>query len=191
MSIGRILSGGINAFLRLNPVTAAPMAAIDMLKSLTGGGSSGVSSFAAGAGGVGAGLAALTSILNPSSILGRGVANTVGQSLPQLFTPNVAGVLQSSSLATTIANTFGGGNVNGTLQTVASTMGTSESQVVANMGPGVRDMYNQLLKDDPKQARAFLIQEMMASLKLMGEILSNVSKTRSEISMTFARNARA
>jgi hypothetical protein len=36
-----------------------------------------------------------------------------------------------------------------------------------------------------------LIQEMMANLKLMGEILSNVSKTRSEISMTFARNARA
>ena len=35
------------------------------------------------------------------------------------------------------------------------------------------------------------LQEMMASLKLMGEILSNVSKTRSEISMTFARNARA
>lgn len=28
-------------------------------------------------------------------------------------------------------------------------------------------------------------------LKLMGEILSNVSKTRSEISMTFARNAHA
>jgi hypothetical protein len=28
-------------------------------------------------------------------------------------------------------------------------------------------------------------------VKLMGEILSNVSKTRSEISMTFARNARA
>ena len=28
-------------------------------------------------------------------------------------------------------------------------------------------------------------------LKLMGEILSNVAKTRSEISMTFARNARA
>lgn len=189
MSIGRILSGGLNAFLRLNPVTAAPMAAIDMLKSLTGG-SSGVSTFAAGAG-VAGGLTALTSILNPSSILGRGIANTVGQALPQVFTPNVAGVLQSSSLATTIANTFGGGNVNGTLQTVASTMGTSESQVVANMGPGVRDMYNQLLKDDPKQARAFLIQEMMASLKLMGEILSNVSKTRSEISMTFARNARA
>lgn len=32
---------------------------------------------------------------------------------------------------------------------------------------------------------------MTDSLKLMGEILSNVSKTRSEISMTFARNARA
>jgi hypothetical protein len=31
----------------------------------------------------------------------------------------------------------------------------------------------------------------MGSYKLMGEILSNVSKTRSEISMTFARNARA
>ena len=41
------------------------------------------------------------------------------------------------------------------------------------------------------QNRAFLIQEMMASLKLMGEILSNVSKTRSEISMTFARTSRA
>jgi hypothetical protein len=35
------------------------------------------------------------------------------------------------------------------------------------------------------------IAQMMASLKLMGEILSNVSKTRAEISMTFARNARA
>jgi hypothetical protein len=29
------------------------------------------------------------------------------------------------------------------------------------------------------------------SPKVMGEMLSNVSKTRSEISMTFARNARA
>jgi hypothetical protein len=40
-------------------------------------------------------------------------------------------------------------------------------------------------------AGGFLIQEMMSSLKLMGEILSNVSKTRAEISMTFARNTRA
>lgn len=40
-------------------------------------------------------------------------------------------------------------------------------------------------------AGGFLIQEMMASLKLMNEILSNVSKTRSEISMTLARNSRA
>lgn len=30
-----------------------------------------------------------------------------------------------------------------------------------------------------------------AGMKLMGEILSNVSKTRAEISMTLARNARA
>ncbi len=30
-----------------------------------------------------------------------------------------------------------------------------------------------------------------SGLKLMGEILSNVSKTRAEISMTFARNSRA
>lgn len=37
----------------------------------------------------------------------------------------------------------------------------------------------------------FLVQEVMSGLKLMGEVLSNVSKTRSEISMTFARNARA
>lgn len=32
---------------------------------------------------------------------------------------------------------------------------------------------------------------IMQGLKLMGEMLSNVSKTRSEISMTFARNSRA
>lgn len=76
-------------------------------------------------------------------------------------------------------------------QAVTFPQGSNESSVVANMGPGVRDLYNQLLKDDPKQARAFLIQEMMASLKLMGEILSNVSRTRSEISMTFARNSRS
>ena len=36
-----------------------------------------------------------------------------------------------------------------------------------------------------------VVQEIVSSLKLMGEMLSNVSKTRSEISMTFARNARA
>jgi hypothetical protein len=36
-----------------------------------------------------------------------------------------------------------------------------------------------------------LMQEMMTGLKFMSELLSNVSKTRSEISMTFARNARA
>lgn len=32
---------------------------------------------------------------------------------------------------------------------------------------------------------------LLASAKFADEILSNVSKTRSEISMTFARNARA
>jgi hypothetical protein len=31
----------------------------------------------------------------------------------------------------------------------------------------------------------------LRKISLMGEILSNISKTRSEISMTFARNARA
>ena len=40
-------------------------------------------------------------------------------------------------------------------------------------------------------AGGFSVGDMMASLKLMGEVLSNVAKTRSEISMTFARNARA
>jgi hypothetical protein len=51
----------------------------------------------------------------------------------------------------------------------------------------------QVLADDQIDlvSGGFLIQEAMANLKLMGEILSNVSKTRSEISMTFARNARA
>lgn len=36
-----------------------------------------------------------------------------------------------------------------------------------------------------------LVGNLLATAKLMNEILSNVSKTRSEISMTFARNARA
>lgn len=39
--------------------------------------------------------------------------------------------------------------------------------------------------------RSALLQHQMGSLKLMGGILSSVSRTRSEISMTFARNARA
>jgi hypothetical protein len=42
-----------------------------------------------------------------------------------------------------------------------------------------------------KISGGFVLQEVMSGLKLMGEMLSNVSKTRSEISMTFARNARA
>ena len=41
------------------------------------------------------------------------------------------------------------------------------------------------------QGQPFVLQDAMKDLKLMGEVLSNVSKTRSEISMTFARNARA
>lgn len=77
-----------------------------------------------------------------------------------------------------------------TLIALARNKELANDQAVANMAPGVREMYLQLLKDDPKQARSFLLQEMMASLKLMNEILSNVSKTRSEISQTFARNAR-
>ena len=35
------------------------------------------------------------------------------------------------------------------------------------------------------------LASVSGGLKLLGEILSNVSKTRSEISMTFARNAHA
>ena len=41
------------------------------------------------------------------------------------------------------------------------------------------------------QFRAFLLQEMMGSLKLLGVMLSNVSRTRAELSQTFARSARA
>ena len=36
-----------------------------------------------------------------------------------------------------------------------------------------------------------LVSEVLETAKQMGEILSNVSKARSEISVTFARNARA
>ena len=183
------ISGALRSFVSLtNPLTA-PAGTVNLLQSVLGNNSA--SSFSAAGTAGNLLMQPLMAILNPSSTLGRAAVNTLGQNIPQLMTPNVASVLQSSALATTAANAFGSGNVNGTLQSVAATQGTSESQVVANMGPGVRDMYNQLLKDDPKQARAFLIQEMMASLKLMGEILSNVSKTRSEISMTFARNSRA
>jgi hypothetical protein len=35
------------------------------------------------------------------------------------------------------------------------------------------------------------VSDAMTSLKQLGEILSNVSKTRSEIAKAFARNARA
>jgi hypothetical protein len=35
------------------------------------------------------------------------------------------------------------------------------------------------------------VDDMMSSLKVMGEILSNVSRTRAQISETFARNSRA
>ena len=77
-----------------------------------------------------------------------------------------------------------------TIHEIAATTGSSEAQVLANMPPAARAIYNQLLKSDPAQAREFLLQEMMASIRLMGELLSNVSKTRSEISMSFARNIR-
>lgn len=41
----------------------------------------------------------------------------------------------------------------------------------------------------PEQLEA--VQGGTNALRLLGQILSNVSKTRSEISQTFARNARA
>ena len=49
----------------------------------------------------------------------------------------------------------------------------------------------ELTLEEIEVAAGGFVAGAMASLKLMGEILSNVSKTRSEISMTFARNARA
>ena len=50
----------------------------------------------------------------------------------------------------------------------------------------------ELTEDELQQVTGgSLASALSDSLKLMGEILSNVSKTRSEISMTFARNARA
>lgn len=36
-----------------------------------------------------------------------------------------------------------------------------------------------------------MIEDALAGLKLMGEILTNVAKTRHEISSNFARNSRA
>jgi hypothetical protein len=94
------------------------------------------------------------------------------------------------SLSQAIGGISSNGGVNELMQNVVATSGTSEAAVVANMGKGSQEMYAQLLKDDPKQARAFLLQEMMAALKLMSEMLSNVQKTRADISQTFARNIR-
>lgn len=186
INLGSVLSTA----LRFNPITAAPMAAMDLLKNVLGGNNaSAASSFTSGSAATGV-AGTLLSILNPSQAIGRGIDSVIGQNLPWLQTPTVANVLHSSSLATSIAGTFGGGNVNSSLQSAASSMGANEASVVANLAPGVRDLYEKMKTDDPKAARAFLLQEMMSSLKIMGEMLSNVSKTRADIANTFARNIR-
>jgi hypothetical protein len=58
---------------------------------------------------------------------------------------------------------------------------------------------NIMIRDRETEARELTVEQLdhvtggsvMETLKLMGEMLSNIAKTRSEISMTFARNARA
>jgi hypothetical protein len=54
---------------------------------------------------------------------------------------------------------------------------------------GAKKKVGNLTKKGLSKAKAAAVKG--GNLKLMGEMLSNVSKTRSEISQTFARNARA
>jgi hypothetical protein len=62
---------------------------------------------------------------------------------------------------------------------------------MATIDPQVSEIRELTADETNSVSGGFLIQEMMSSLKLMGEMLSNVSKTRADISMTFARNSRA
>ena len=58
----------------------------------------------------------------------------------------------------------------------------------------VKPWENNMTRNRNTEVRELTLEEIevvAGGLKLMGEILSNVSKTRAEISMTFARNARA
>ena len=59
-----------------------------------------------------------------------------------------------------------------------------------DLKPQVNDMTRNR-KTEVQELTLEEIKLVAGGLKLMGEMLSNVSKTRSEISMTFARNARA
>jgi hypothetical protein len=47
--------------------------------------------------------------------------------------------------------------------------------------------------DEPDDTAGYAddLPEILGALKLIGDLLSNVSKTRADIAMTFARNARA
>jgi hypothetical protein len=66
------------------------------------------------------------------------------------------------------------------------------TRVNAQENTMTRDRDTQAQELTPEQLESVTGGSLLASgLKLMGEILSNVSKTRSEISMTFARNTRA
>ena len=80
-------------------------------------------------------------------------------------------------------------SVGGKLLTFHEGLSPDEQAMLgAALWQGLREFADQ---PDDAGGYAYNLNEMMVSLKLMGEILSNVSKTRSEISMTFARNARA
>lgn len=57
--------------------------------------------------------------------------------------------------------------------------------------PTLLPVENSDLPDDGELQDDELDEVNGASLKLMAEMLSSVSKTRSEISMTFARNSKA
>ena len=59
------------------------------------------------------------------------------------------------------------------------------------MTRGRKNEVQELTLDQLERVTGGSSTEVVNAVKNVGETLSNVSKTRSEISMTFARNARA
>ena len=188
-SISNALGSAFKFALAANPITGPAVAAVDLLKSVVGGGNS-TSSFSAGTVAAGAGAAVLGNILSPQSVFGQELRGVAARAFPGLNTAKVSDMLNKSSFASSISNAFGGGNANSLIGEISRNAGTSEASVEANIPAGMRDMMAQLKKDDPVKYRGMLLQMIMENLKWMNELVSNMSKTRAEMGMTTARNLR-
>ena len=106
--------------------------------------------------------------------------------LPAVLSP----ALLNASFPSVATAGFGGGTVNSLLGEISARAGTTQASVEANMPPGLREMYEQLKADDPVKAKGMILQMIQENLKWMNELVSNVTKGRSEMGMTTARNLR-